>query len=201
MTAQPALDGEETSIHADSALLERSLEDADLFAEVFDRHATAIHRYLSRRIGRSLADDLTAETFLVAFRQRGRYDTSQADARPWLYGIATNLLRREQRAEIRMYRALARTGVDPAAGHTEDEVVARLAASHAHRRLAAALARLSAGERSVLLLIAWEQFTYEEVARALDIPVGTVRSRLSSARRRVRRLLSDLDPTTTEEMK
>lgn len=196
MTAHPALHRETASVRSDSDLIERSLDDGELFAEVFDRHVAAIHRYLSRRIGRSLADDLTAETFLVAFRQRGRYDTSHPDARPWLYGIATNLLRHEQRAEIRQYRAMARTGVDPVADGTEDEVVARIVASDLHRRVAAALARLPARERSVLLLVTWEQFSYEEVARALDVPVGTVRSRLHSARKRIGRLLGDIDSIT-----
>jgi RNA polymerase sigma-70 factor (ECF subfamily) len=178
----------------DGALIERSRAEPDCFAEIFDRYAPAVHRYLSRRIGTSTADDLMAETFLIAFRQRDRYDTAQPDARPWLYGIASNLLRRERRAEVRQYRAFARTGVDPVGQHSEDEVVARVDAVTAQRRLAAVLADLSTGERSVLLLVAWEQFSYEEVARALDIPVGTVRSRLHSARKRVRAALADLDP-------
>jgi len=184
----------------DSDLIGQSVQDGERFAGIFDRHAATVHRYLSRRVGRSLADDLTAETFLVAFRQRERYDTRHPDARPWLYGIATNLLRRSQRAEIRQYRALARTGLDPVGQHGEDDVVARVVASAAHRRLAAVLAKLPAGERSTLLLVAWEQLTYEEVARALDVPVGTVRSRLHSARKRIRAALGDLDPNTHGEM-
>ena len=138
----------------------------------------------------------------MAFRQRERYDTRHPDARPWLYGIATDLLRREQRAEVRQYRALARTGVDPASEQVEEEVVARVVASAAHRRLAAVLAKLPAGERNVLLLVAWEQLSYDEVARALGVPVGTVRSRLHSARKRVRAVMGDLDPSSCgdEEM-
>jgi RNA polymerase sigma factor (sigma-70 family) len=194
MTAHASLQADMTGTVSDAELIEESTRDGERFAEIFDRHATAIHRYLSRRIGRSLADDLTAETFLVAFGQRDRYDTGQPDARPWLYGIATNLLRRQQRAEVRQYRALARTGVDPVAEDCQDEVVARVAASAAQRRLAAVLAKLPAGERSVLLLVAWEQLSYDAVARALDIPVGTVRSRLHTARKRVRTALGDLDP-------
>lgn len=176
----------------DGALVARSLADPEEFAAIFDRHAGAVHRYLARRIGGPVADDLTAETFLVAFRDRGRYDAGRADARPWLYGIATNLVRRHQRAEVRQYRALARTGVDPVTD--EDGVLTRVAAAAASRRVAAVLAKLSAKERDVLLLVAWEDLGYAEVAQALDIPVGTVRSRLHSARSRMQRALADLDP-------
>jgi RNA polymerase sigma-70 factor (ECF subfamily) len=200
MIAHTAVRDEVANTLSDSELIELSWQDGERFAEIFDRHAPAVHRYLSRRIGPSLADDLMAETFLVAFRRRKGYDLGQPDARPWLYGIATNLVRHERRAEIRRYRALARTGVDPVSEHPEDEVVARVVASTAHRRLATVLAKLPAGERSVLLLVAWEQLRYEEVARALDIPVGTVRSRLHSARKRIRAVLGDLDPITQGEM-
>src|SRR5215813_1966365 len=117
----------------DGALIERSRTEPECFAEIFDRYATAVHRYLARRIGPSAADDLMAETFLIAFRQRDRYDTGQPDARPWLFGIASNLLRRERRAEVRQYRAFARTGIDPVGQHSEDDVVARVVAVTAQR--------------------------------------------------------------------
>ena len=179
---------------ADGELIRQSLADPELFAAIFDRHAPVLHRYLARRVGTSIADDLTAETFLVAFRQRERYDREQPDARPWLFGIATNLLRREQRTEVRQYRAFARTGIDPVVGPDEDDLLARVNAASASRRLARVLADLSERDRSVLLLVAWEQLTYDEVAEALGIPVGTVRSRLHHARKRVRAALADLDP-------
>jgi RNA polymerase sigma-70 factor (ECF subfamily) len=169
----------------------------DEFATVFDRHAGAVHRYLARRIGTGIAEDLTAETFLVAFRQRDRYDLSRPNALPWLYGIATNLLRGHRRAEVRQYRALARAEADVVAEPDTDGVDARIAAAAANRRLASVLARLSAGERDVLLLIAYEELEYAEVARALDVPIGTVRSRLHSARKRLRAALPDLDPAST----
>ncbi|HZN71207.1 MAG TPA: RNA polymerase sigma factor [Micromonosporaceae bacterium] len=183
----------------DSALIDRSRTTPEAFAEIFDRHAEAVHRYLARRAGGSVADDLTSETFLVAFGQRTKYDLTRTDARPWLYGIATNLLRRHRRVEVRQYRAMARTGVDPVADGDADRVVARVAASAASRRLALALARMPAGERDVLLLIAWEELGYGQVAEALGIPVGTVRSRLHSARRRLRASLADLDPVHLTE--
>ncbi len=186
---------------SDGTVIEQSRADPERFAEIFDRHAAAIHGYLSRRVGRSIADDLTAETFLVAFRRRDRYDPARRDARPWLYGIATNLLHHHQRTEIRQYRALARTGVDAVTQPDEEGVVARLAAAGTTRQLAGALAALPEGQRHVLLLIAWAQFSQEEVAAALDVPLGTVRSRLHHARKRLRAALTDLEATARSEAK
>jgi DNA-directed RNA polymerase specialized sigma24 family protein len=97
----------------DAGLIRRSLEHPDFFADLFRRHAAGITRYVARRIGQDAADDVVADTFLAAFANRGKYHLSQPDARPWLYGIATNLTGRHRRAEIRQYRAYARTGVDP----------------------------------------------------------------------------------------
>jgi RNA polymerase sigma factor (sigma-70 family) len=175
----------------DSAVIQASATEPEAFGQIFDRHAAAIHRYLARRAGGSLADDLTAETFLIAFRSRAKYDEAQLDARPWLYGIAANLLRGHQRAEIRQYRALARTGADPAMADHGEQVTAQVAAASSVRALAAVLAKLPVREREVLTLVSQAQLSYPEVARALDIPIGTVRSRLHSARARIRRALED----------
>jgi len=84
----------------DAVIIKASLRDPDLFAVIFDRHAPHVHRYLARRLGREAADDLVGETFLVAFGKRQRYDTGRADARPWLYGIATNLVGQHRRDEV-----------------------------------------------------------------------------------------------------
>src|SRR5579862_1178416 len=88
----------------DAAVIESSQREPERFAVLFDRHAPHIHRYLARRAGREVADDLVAETFLTAFAKRDRYDLSYTDARPWLYGIATNLVGRHRRDEVRQYR-------------------------------------------------------------------------------------------------
>jgi RNA polymerase sigma factor (sigma-70 family) len=186
-------------VAADHHLIRQSMADPEAFGQVFDRPAATIHRYLARRAGSTLADDLTAETFLIAFRRRDRYDMSQPDALPWLYGIAANLLRGHQRAEIRQYRALARTGVDPA--YTDGAYEAsddRVTAAAGVRTLAGVLAELPPGERDVLTLVAQAQLSYPEVARALDIPVGTVRSRLHSARKRIRKTFPDLEGSDHE---
>lgn len=179
----------------DAELIRRTQDEPEAFAAVFDRHASALHRYVTRRLGTSPADDIVAETFLQAFQQRSRYDPSFTDARPWLYGIAANLIRRHHRVETRLYRALARTGVDEVTATYTDEVDARLFAAAVHRELAGALAKLSTGDRDVLLLVAWADLSYDEVATALGIPIGTVRSRLNRARRRTREALNGIDPT------
>ncbi|MEV0629757.1 RNA polymerase sigma factor [Nonomuraea wenchangensis] len=144
-----------------------------------------MHRYVHLRLGESAADDIAAETFLGAFRDRARYDLSHPHARAWLYGIASNLVAGHRRAEARRYRALARGAeVTDVASHDE-RVVQRVSAAM-QPRLAAGLAALSPGDRTVLLLVACAQLSYEEIAEALAIPRGTVGSRLSRARRKLR---------------
>jgi RNA polymerase sigma-70 factor (ECF subfamily) len=170
----------------DAELIAASLEEPERFAALFDRHAPAIHQYVARRLGRDAADDVTAETFLTAFRIRARFDPARAGVRPWLYGIAAKQIGRHRREEIRALKLLARTGHDPVADSWTDSADDRLAAEAAARPLAGALAHLSTGDRHVLLLFAWADLGYQEIAEALDIPVGTVRSRLNRARRKLR---------------
>ncbi|MFG1670399.1 RNA polymerase sigma factor [Streptomyces sp. Y7] len=170
----------------DAEVVAGSLEQPELFARLYDRYAPDIHRYAARRLGETAADDITADTFLTAFRIRGRYDRTRPSARPWLYGIAANLIGKQRRAEVRALRALARTGHDPVAASWVEDTDSRVSAQGP---LADALASLSAGDRHVLLLVAWADLTYQEVAEALDLPVGTVRSRLNRARRKVRAAL------------
>lgn len=134
------------------------------------------------------ADDLLSETFLTAFRKRAAYQPTRIDVRPWLYGIAGNLVRRHQRAELARYRMLARSAEAESANGAADDLDAalgRVDAQLVSARLAAALADLHARDREVLLLVAWADLTYAEVSAALNIPVGTVRSRLNRARRLV----------------
>jgi RNA polymerase sigma factor (sigma-70 family) len=183
----------------DAAVIERSWRDPEAFAALYDRHAAVLHRYAARRLGAAVADDIVAETFLAAFRRRRRYDLSRTDARPWLYGIAANLIRRHRRTEVRMFRTLARTGADPAIEGHADRVDSEVSAAAVHRELAAALAGMAAGDRDVLLLVAWAGLRYEEVALALNIPVGTVRSRLSRARVKARTALGGRNPVSVQE--
>lgn len=175
----------------DGAVIEASKADPETFAELFDRHAQVIHRYIARRIGPQIAEDVVAETFLVAFRRRDRYEPAQADARPWLYGIATHLISQHRRDESRQLRLrlVARPTPSVEPGH-EDRVAGDVTAETVRGALAAALDGLPDIERDVLLLIAWEQLSYVETASALGVPVGTVRSRLNRARHRVREALA-----------
>ncbi|MFD8691583.1 RNA polymerase sigma factor [Streptomyces sp. NPDC059651] len=182
----------------DAAVVSQSLERPETFALLYDRYAADIHRYTARRLGEGPADDITADTFLVAFRLRARFDTSRESARPWLYGIAANLIGKHRRTEVRALRALARTGTDPVAESWSEGADHRVSAQAAHGELAGALAALSPGDRHVLLLIAWADLSYQEVADALSLPVGTVRSRLNRARRKVRQALGS-DPTVVTE--
>jgi RNA polymerase sigma factor (sigma-70 family) len=169
-------------IHSDASVLTTSLRDREAFAEIFERHFDAIYGYLARRVGAELATDLAADVFLAAFERRSRYDTGRAEALPWLYGIAANKLRRHRRSEDRRLRALART---PPARVVDGDHVNAIDAL-----VAEALVSLAIGDREVLLLFAWADLAYEEIAEALDIPVGTVRSRLNRARRVLRDALS-----------
>ncbi|WP_158843941.1 RNA polymerase sigma factor [Saccharothrix deserti] len=166
-----------------------------IFGQLFDRHSRPLHRYLARRVGH-LADDLVGETFLVAYQTRSGYDPGRGTARSWLYGIATNLLRRHVRQEVRGLHAAAR-----AAGSTagyedhENRVADQVDASARARLLAGALVDLEAGDRDVLLLTSWAGLDSNEVAEALGIPVGTVRSRLHRVRRRLRAHASNTEHT------
>jgi RNA polymerase sigma-70 factor (ECF subfamily) len=173
---------------SDADCIARSLSEPAAFEPIFDRHFGAVHRYLHRRAGRDLADELAAETFALAFEQRASCRTS-ASALPWLYGIATNLLRRRRRAEGRRLRAYARTGLDRWAAY-EDEAAARADGSRLDAQLARALAAMRPRERDALLLYALADLSYEEIASALDVPVGTVRTWLHRARRTAQRELS-----------
>ncbi|MFC7547055.1 RNA polymerase sigma factor [Plantactinospora sp. GCM10030261] len=174
----------------DAAVIKRSEPDPECFGLIFDRHAPHIHRYVARRLGPGAADDLTAETFLVAFRRRHRYAPDQPNARPWLYGIATNLVGQYRRDEVRQFRLHQAAGTRTGEECHADRVVAMASAQATRPALMAALAELAPSDRDVLLLVAWEELTYEQVAAALEIPVGTVRSRLNRARKKVRRALS-----------
>ncbi len=185
---------------SDSDIIAASQQDPERFAALYDKYAPQLYRYACRRVGPEAAEDVVADTFLAAFRRRGRYNLERADARPWLFGILTKEISRRRRDEETRYKALVRardlgdrepSGVDPLADRVAADVTARAARSC----LATALADLRPGDRDVLLLFAWGGLRYVEIALALGIPVGTVRSRLNRARSRTRELLGDTDPT------
>jgi RNA polymerase sigma factor (sigma-70 family) len=199
MTQQGRAEAESDADADDAAVIQRSRHEPEHFTVLFRRHAPHIQHYVVRRIGPDAADDIVAETFMLAFGQRDSYDQARADARPWLYGIATNLIGRHRRAEIRLYRAVARTGADPVTEAFTDRVDDRVSAGTASRRLAAGLARLPEELRDTLLLVTWGDLSYEEAATALGVPVGTVRSRMSRARSKLRRGLGGTNPAAYDE--
>jgi RNA polymerase sigma factor (sigma-70 family) len=172
----------------DATLIERSLNEPETFAVLFDRHAPLLHRYVTRRLGPTEAEDVVADTFLAAFQHRGDYDRGRPDARPWLYGIASNVIGKRRRTETNLYRAYIRSGVHPGEipGCGVEDGIDTLAVN---RPLTRALLKLSRADRDVLLLVAWAELSYQEVADALAIPPGTVASRLNRARLQIRRAL------------
>jgi RNA polymerase sigma factor (sigma-70 family) len=173
----------------DAGLMLRSHTDPEAFAPIFERHAVAVHAFLARRSCAELADDLLSEVFAIAFDGRRRYDGSHASARPWLYGIAHNLLRARLRTDRRRRGLLHRVPVESST-HPWDDVDRRLDAHGPGVQAAAALANLPAGERDVVQLVAWEDLKLTEVAVILQIPVGTARSRLHRARAALKAALS-----------
>lgn len=183
----------------DAMVIRESMDDPDRFHLIFDRHANAVYRYLARRLEPSVAEDVVGETFLLAFRQRTRYEAKHDNARPWLYGIATNLLRRYWRDEARAYRMLQRAGTHARPEDHDDAVAATVTAQSTRAQLGRALKGLRKGDRDVLLLIAWEELSYQEVAEALAIPIGTVRSRMNRARRKVRDALDETNASLAVE--
>ncbi|GLY77359.1 DNA-directed RNA polymerase sigma-70 factor [Actinoallomurus iriomotensis] len=181
----------------DAAVIRESRDVPERFGAIFDAYFAEIHAYVERRIGPENASDVAAETFLAAFRKRDRYEPARASVRTWLYGFATNLVGKHRRGEVRALRAMDRIAGDAgsiAGDAGSEELEARIAAEGLRGRLAGALAALSAGDRDVVLLVALAELSHEEVAAALDIPYGTVGSRLNRARRKLREALGGTNP-------
>lgn len=175
---------------ADNVVIADSFLSPSAFGEIFNRHFDHIHRYLQRHVGTDMADDLASQTFLIAFDRRSSFDLAKATARPWLFGIAANLMREHLREFRRRLRAYDR--IDRGGGLDElDGVEERADAAALRRQLAAALADLPAAELETLLLHAWAELSYQEVAEALSLPIGTVSSRLNRMRARMHDLLGD----------
>lgn len=176
---------------SDDAVIGRSEAAPAVFGVIFDRHVRPVYRYLLRRVGDELAADLTAETFMRAFAGRSRYQQRGQSALPWLLGIATNLTKMHHREEERRLRAYARAAAaEPAAGlghptTATSDLEDRLDATALGPALANALAALPARQRDVLLLHAWAELSFAEIALALEIPAATVRSHIHRARRSV----------------
>lgn len=181
---------------SDAAIIQRSRLEPERFAAIFDRYYIQIHGYAARRLGDGVADDVAAQTFLIAFERRERYDLGCGHARPWLYGIASNLISGHRRAEERRYRALSRVGASEVNAEHADQVAQRVDAQARRAPLMAALAEIAPADRDVLLLVACAGLSPDEVGQALGIPAGTARSRLHRARKQIRAALGDATQTT-----
>ena len=155
----------------DAEILSISVSDPDRFAALYERHAARVLGYLARRLGDTAAEDAAAETFVGAFRARDAFRPEHDTALPWLLGIANHIIARHRRAEGRRLAALQRLAA--ATPTVSDDQISELTP-----QLVRALRRLAEGDRDTLLLAVWE-LSYEEVAAALQIPVGTVRSRIN----------------------
>jgi RNA polymerase sigma factor (sigma-70 family) len=179
-------------VSVDSEIIRRSVDAPAAFAELFERHARVVGAFAARRVGYDAAEDILSETFLVAFRRRRDFDAAWESARPWLLGIASRLIRKHRSREAAQWRAFAAAASrgEPATDGAIDAAGSRTDALADLRALAPKIAKLSAGDRETLLLYAWGDLTYEQVALAQGIPVGTVRSRLN----RVRRKLAPMEP-------
>jgi RNA polymerase sigma-70 factor (ECF subfamily) len=181
-------------VNSDGEVIARSRRSPELFAEVFDRHHRAVHAYAARRAGADAADDVLAEVFLVAFKQRKRFDPDSGSALPWLYGIAANVLRRRWRtlaATDRLVTSVALVAVSAVASH-EERVATEVDAAREWLVVRQLVAELADGDREAIMLFAWEELTYPQIAEAMGIPVGTVRSRIHRARATLRASLGEI---------
>jgi RNA polymerase sigma factor (sigma-70 family) len=182
---------------SDGAVIADSLETPGAFGAIFDRHGSTLLRFLARRVDPAEAEDLLGEVFRIAFERRSAFERDRDSARPWLYGIAANVVAKHHRSEARRLRAMARVsgqqhlGDDPA-----ERAVAAADAGARWTRVMDAIGSLPEAERQVLLLFAWEELSYDEIALALGIPAGTVRSRLSRGRARLTALTAGPDIIT-----
>ncbi len=165
---------------------------------LYERHAPVLYRYIARRLGNDLAEDLTAQVFVEALTHQHTFDPAKGSEVAWLYGIATNLIRRHHRRETRANVAHARLGAHHVAEDPTAPSVARLSAEADWARVAGVLADLSADDRDILLLYAWAELPYDAIAEAVGLPVGTVKSRINRARAKLRHRL-DLATRTEGE--
>ncbi|GAB6858341.1 RNA polymerase sigma factor [Microbacterium xylanilyticum] len=170
----------------DSDIIRRSLERPEAFSEIFERHVRPVGGYIRRRVGADAVDDALSETFLIAFQRRSSFDPSVDSALPWLLGIATRVVKSHRAAEARQWRSFqASAGSAEHANHAHATADDPLDADAAVRALVPRIEALHARDRDALLLYAWADLTYEQIAEALGVPVGTVRSRLNRVCRKL----------------
>lgn len=178
----------------DAELLARSATDPSEFAGLYERHGLAVRLYVRRRVGSQNADDLAAEVFARAFDARERFRAEHDSALPWLLGIATHVVADHRRTEKRRLAALQRL-----TGHREQAIEHQDALPSAE--LVRELRRLAAPDRDALLLVVWGELSYEEAATALGVPIGTVSSRITRARRHLASAIAHAHPSEPTELR
>jgi len=178
---------------ADANLWERAVAgEVRAFEQLFERHADALFAFCVRRTGdRGAAEDLLSTIFLHAWRRRGQVRIPTDGPLPWLYGIATNLVRRHRRGLDRRRAAMARVPLPADEPDPSDAIAGRLDDIRRMERIRAALSAMPESDQELFVLCVWQDLSYEQAALALGIPVGTVRSRLSRARSRLRLALGE----------
>jgi RNA polymerase sigma-70 factor (ECF subfamily) len=183
---------------SDIELWDRAVDgDPESFGVLFERHARSVYNHCFRRTASwADAEELTSAVFLEAWRRRREVRPTNESVRPWLLGVANNLLRNHRRSSRRHQAAVNRLPSPSHQPDPADDVAGRLADELQMRRVLALVERLALRDQEVLALCVWSELTYQEAAAALDIPVGTVRSRLARARAR----LAELDGNPTERV-
>jgi len=184
---------------SDSDLMAMTGSEPEAFGELLKRHSRSVYAYCARRTGNlDLAEDLTSIVFMEAFRRRRKLQLSNAIALPWLFGVANNVVRNADRS-LRRYRSALRRLPIPASGVSSEEgTMERLGAQEAFARALEAISTLTQAEQDVVVLVLWSEFTYADAATALGIPVGTVRSRLASARAKFKESAPVISTTITQ---
>lgn len=186
--------GHEPAVEVDDSVLwsRARAGDTEAFGIIFERHARTIYNYCFRRVGSwAIAEDLVSIVFLEAWRRLDK-PLPRGKELPWLFGIATNVVRNRRRSERRHAAALRRVTQSNSEPNFADDSDERIDDEELMGRALALLARLPRREQEVFALCAWSGLGYEDAAIALRIPVGTVRSRLSRARARLRELDPDI---------
>jgi RNA polymerase sigma factor (sigma-70 family) len=190
------MDGSDGS---DGEIIERSRAEPEVFGEIFDRHFKLVYRFCARRTLDSQVEDIAGDVFRKAFERRELYDVARQDARPWLLAIARNLIRDGLRSQATHRHASERIlALEGVRTPDLDEQVASVLDDRRNLELiAAALELLPADEVEPLLLYVWEDLSYAEIAEILDVPIGTIRSRLSRIRERLSELVDRREIPTT----
>lgn len=183
---------------SDMALWEQAAHgDGPAFGQLFERHADRVYNHCFQRIGWDVATELTSVVFLEAWRRRREVRVTTLSILPWLLAVANNVVSQQRRTQRRHRQALARLPAVPASADHADDVAARVDDERTMQRILAVLAGMSEAEQDVLSLCVWSDISYEEAAAVLCVPVGTIRSRLSRARKRLRALTTDMSTSGT----